>query len=99
MDIHSSSQQLQSDSKNAQLQDGAQSTQFTDYLQITRRLQATCTAFSPDNRLIAIGYSIKSCAAMKIELWELDSDGGFTKTWDRPGLGDAVASLQFSPDG
>jgi hypothetical protein len=71
---------------------------FAQFLYKTNRLRASVVAFSPDNRLIAIGHTVAGLISTKIELWEL-RDGAFTRTWQVSKPEDAVTALQFSPDG
>lgn len=71
---------------------------FIQFLYKTNRLRASVVAFSPDNRLLAIGHTVAGLISTKIELWEL-RDGAFTRTWEHSKSEDAVTALQFSPDG
>lgn len=71
---------------------------FAQFLYKTNRLRATVVAFSPDNRLIAIGHTVTGLISTKLEIWELRDDT-FTCTWQASKPEDAVTALQFSPDG
>lgn len=97
MPVPSRDELLDASVSDGQSQDGKEP-EFIEYMRTQNRARATCVTFSRDNRLVVIGYSVKSMILTGLKLYELEG-GIFKEKWRYSRLEDAVSAVQISPDG